>query len=181
MKRRVFVATPIPEEIQEKIIKWQGDHANFVVRWIKPENLHITLVPPWYVTEDELQQMILILEKISKTTEPFEVNFDKILLGPPGQPPRLIWAEGKTSEEFTRLKGLAEEMLLDASTGFFAKEKRPAKLHLTLARFRPENFKKPSELREEIDWSFELQEINFMESELKRTGAEYTVITKLQI
>ena len=54
MKRRVFVAIPVPERVRLKIAAWQRAHADIPVRWTKPENLHITVIPPWYVNEDEI-------------------------------------------------------------------------------------------------------------------------------
>lgn len=158
------------------MLAWQKAHSNLQVRWIKPENLHITVVPPWYVAEDGLYEVIKVFEQTLKDFKTFPVLFEKILFGPPGQPPRLIWTEGETPEEFKSLKSLIEDALMaDPKTGFWKKEKRPGKLHLTIARFRPGSIKiKP--LNETINWRFETNRIDIMASELKRTGAEYTTL-----
>lgn len=175
MKRRVFVAIPIPDTVSKEIVFWQRRHANLKVRWIKPENLHITVVPPWYVTEEDLYEITKALKEAAQDLPPFEVRFEKVLFGPPGQTARLIWAEGYTPQELGELKERLESMFLqNPKTGFRKKEMRPAKLHLTIARFRPGTIKKLLPLDGGINWEFEVGEVDLMESKLKRTGAEYT-------
>lgn len=181
MKRRVFVAIPIPEKIKKEVGQWQRAHGALPVRWLKPENLHITIVPPWYVDEDQLYTVTKTWQTV-KDLAPFPIKFTQVLFGPPGQPPRLVWAEGETPKEFVKLKERLEEALLEnEKTGFFKKEKRPAKLHLTLARFRPGSIKKLPHLGGAVDWRFDVDSVNLMESILKRTGAEYTTLQHVSL
>jgi 2'-5' RNA ligase len=177
MKRRVFISIPLPRVIRENIEVWQIRHPDFNVRWIKPENLHITVVPPWYVEEAELYHVENALQRAVKGFRPFSVHFQRIIWGPPGREARLIWAEGETTEEFQSLKNLIEdELLSDPETEFIVKENRPSKLHITIARFPPASIKKLSKLDETAGWSFEVNEVALMESVLKMEGAEYGVI-----
>lgn len=182
MKRRIFAALPIAEDIAKEILTWQKRHANLPVRWIKLENLHITLVPPWYVTEDELYTATKVIDEAIKQAEPFSVQFGRVLYGPPGGRPRLIWAEGPSVREFNELKSSTKDALLEnPQTGFPAKENRPAKLHLTIARFRPNELRNLSRLDEKIDWQFEIDSVQLMESKLQRRGAEYFVLQEFAI
>ena len=171
-KRRIFVALPIPSEIKKEIALWQEKHSQIPIRWTKPENLHITVVPPWYVTDEEFQSTIQAIKESVKVIRSFSVHFDKVLFGPSGQPARLIWAEGVTPKEFVELRGRLEDTL----SRFVRKEKRPAKLHLTIARFRPGTLEHLPPLNGETQWEFEIKSMNLMESILKRTGAEYSVL-----
>ncbi|MCH7883536.1 RNA 2',3'-cyclic phosphodiesterase [Patescibacteria group bacterium] len=171
-KRRIFVALPIPGKIKKEIALWQEKHSHILVRWIKSENLHITVVPPWYVTDEEFQSTVQTIKESVGAAESFSVRFDKVLFGPSGQSVRLIWAEGETPKEFIELKGRLEDALSD----FVRKEKRPAKLHLTIARFKPGTLEHLPPLNGEIRWEFEIKSIDLMESILKRTGAEYSVL-----
>lgn len=195
MKRRVFVAIPIPENIKEEIIVWQRQHPDFAVRWVKPENLHITVMPPWYISEisevsapnsemtppkDGLSHVENALNQAVSGFKPFSVHLLKILYGPPRPEVRLIWAEGPSVSEFNRLQKLIEDALLsDPETEFVKKESRPPKLHLTLARFEPTSIKKLPRLDEAVNWKLKVGEIQLMESVLKRTGAEYTILKHL--
>lgn len=199
-KRRIFVALPIPDEIKKEIALWQEKHAHIPVRpvrkttndaldtdklkddlkdglsngirWTKKENLHITVIAPWYVTDEEFQSIVQTIKENARDMQSFSVHFEKVLFGPSGQPARLIWAEGETPKEFVELKGRFE----DAFSRFVRKEKRHPKLHLTIARFRPGTLEHLSPLNGETRWEFEIKSIDLMESVLKRTGAEYSVL-----
>lgn len=174
MKRRIFLAIGVPDEIKKKAEVWQKRHSSLPIRWIKPSNLHITLVPPWYADEVGLYETAKEAAQAVKKTKSFSVSFSKVLLGPPGQPPRLIWTEGTTPPGFIIIKEALEDALLSNSrTGFLKKEMRPPRLHLTLARFRRGSLKKMSPQDGDIDWRFEVNSINLMESKLHREGAEY--------
>jgi len=177
MKRRIFIAILLPEDIKKDIVDWQKNHLYLQVRWIKPENLHITLAPPWYADENELHETVKVIIESIREFPSFEVDFKDIFPGPPGNAPRLIWAEGKTPEEFISLKERVENSLFDNKTGFLRKEKRQPKLHLTVARFNPAMAKLP-EFREKINWNFIAEKAALMQSQLKRGGAEYAVLQK---
>lgn len=182
MKRRIFVAIPIPDDLRRKITDWQKAHAVLPIRWIKPENLHITVAPPWYATDDELYRTAQIIGSACGNIQQFSAHFIRVLFGPTGRTPRLIWAEGRTPQELERLKNAIQNALFDdEKTGFFKKENRPAMLHLTIARFRPHEVKNRPPLDEAADWQFDATELHLMESVLKRTGAEYTVLQKFQL
>lgn len=176
------MAIPAPNNIKEATARWRKEHAALNVRWIKPENLHITVVPPWYATEDELYETTKVLETAVKSLAAFAAEFQRVLFGPPRQPPRLIWAEGKTPPELRQFKDTVQNALFDnETTGFSKTENRPALLHLTIARFRPHEIKNKLQLNEAVDWKFDVGEVRLMESVLKRTGAEYTVLQKFQL
>lgn len=182
MKKRIFIAIAVPNGVKKKIADWQEKHKSISVRWIKAGNLHITVISPWYVTDDELYRLTQVLKKALASPVPFSVRFTRILFGPPHQPLRLIWAEGETSDEFANLKKRIENTLrTDDRVGNIRHEKRASKLHLTLARFRPGETKKLPRLNEAIDWQFEIDSLVIMESRLKRTGAEYSIVQKLSV
>ncbi|QQG45267.1 MAG: hypothetical protein HYW89_04710 [Candidatus Sungiibacteriota bacterium] len=217
MKRRVFIAIPVPENMKKKAGEWQKKHADLKVRWIKPENLHITVIPPWYVDENQLYEVARLLPFTLKGLESFPILFSKVLLGPPGQQSRLLWAEGITPKKFIpppsqntpqlaagmngrrrnpsrgvqypagkvggfiELKeGFEEALLANPKTGFYKKESRPAKLHLTIARFRPGSIKKLPQPTGVVNWNFKVGEVNLMESRLQKGGAEYAVLESVK-
>lgn len=175
MKKRIFVAIHVPDQIKKEILSWQEKHSFLSVRWIKPENLHITLVPPWYADNQGVEETVGILEKKTENFNSFPVDFSQVNYGPDKNRPRLIWAEGDTPKEFGDLKAdIEDSFLLNESIGFRKKEKRPPKLHLTIARF---NFlKNLVSLDGLVNWSFQTDTVEILESKLKKTGAEYSVL-----
>jgi 2'-5' RNA ligase len=170
VKRRIFVAVALSQALQEQIIAWQERH-HLPVRWIKGKNLHITLVPPWY--EEDLERVKESLGKLCKHT-PFSIALNTVEFGPPRQP-RLIWATGDTTKEMLELKEHVE-----AALGIHSDQK--FKLHVTIARFRPEDFRKMpvKKLGEKVDWKEQINSIVLMESHLTSAGADYEVLEEIK-
>jgi 2'-5' RNA ligase len=174
MKNRV--PTPAESRIldtigRSSIAKPSGEK----VRWVKPKNLHITLVPPWY--EENIKQIKEVLGSIRDTFGPFEIIFERITYGPDPRRPRLIWAEGEASLEIRNLK-LEIERALNQKP-----EERPFKLHLTIARFRPETFSSfpIKKLDEKVFWRDEVKSFVIMESHLSPEGADYEVLEEIRL
>lgn len=179
---RLFVAIKISEELEDKAFEFRRRHQYLPVRWLSRKNLHITLIPPWQT--DDIETAKKLLHQISDKTlkqistiksQPFDLNFDEITFGPTPKNPRLIWASGKTPPEIKNLKANLEKIFTRPP------ENRPFFLHLTLARFRPEDFHtfKTKNLHEKINWQEKVIEIVLMESHLSPKGAEYEILEKV--
>lgn len=182
MKRRIFVAIPIPENIKFQVVRWQKEHSVLNVRWLREENLHITLAPPWYAEEKEVEEASKTIQEVLEGFESFVVRITHIMFGPPGSIPRLIWAEGAASVEFKALQNAIQNKLLEnPRTGFKTPERRPTLLHLTLARFRPGTFKFLPKIQGSVNWKFKIESIVIMESVLKRDGAEYGILREFKL
>lgn len=175
MKKRVFVALPISKELQEEILEWEERFLQLPVRWIKGKNLHVTLVPPW--EEAEVHKVIESLSHSEKTIGEFEIKFNRVTFGPSLRSPRLIWAEGKTVGQLSVLRDQLFETL------GFQKDSRSFRLHLTLARFRPEHFNSfaNKDLNERVEWREPVKSFVLMESHLLPGGAEYEVLREYSL
>ncbi len=184
-KHRIFIAVNFPREIKTKLLSYQNQWPDLPVRWTKSDNLHITLVFIGYVDEDELLDICKLVHQITKRHKIFNINLEKILLGPPNRPPRMIWAEGEESQELAGLKNDLEKSLLNlAGSGHRRQELRALRPHITLARFKQWEWQRVSpkpQINLEIAASFPVKSIEVMESELKREGAEYTVLESAEL
>lgn len=183
MNRRVFIAINLPESLKIKLAKFQSKWSDLPAKWTKKENLHITLAFLGYVQDDEIPEILRKTEEIAKKHKPFQLNFNKICYGPPKKALRMVWAMGEKSEE---LKGLQGDLENSLSNLPFKKENRSYSSHITLARIRQWEFKQiePEErpqIEELIDLSFEVNSIELMESQLKRTGAKYIVLQSMPL
>lgn len=170
MKHRIFVALPISAALQEEIVEWEKKFSTLPVRWLHGKNLHITLVPPWY--EENVEKIKEILQKVHGAIGSFEIEFEKVTYGPDPRRPRLIWAEGSTPKELVTLTTKIEEAL------GVTPESRPFRLHLTLARFRPEDLSQfpIKKLDEPVSWHDTVRSFVLMESHLSPAGADYEVL-----
>lgn len=173
--KRVFIAIKASSDIQKKSEIWKNKYPELPVRWLSNNNLHITLVPPW--EENNIEIIIGKLEKIPQKLSPFEVNYTKIAFGPTAKEPRLIWAEGNAPKELIKLKNETFETL------GVQKPVRKFKLHLTLARFREENFCRfpINVLNEKINWKETVDSVSILESILRPEGAEYIVLKTFKL
>lgn len=180
MKRRIFIAINLPEDIKKKLLDFQQKWEFLPVRWTKKDSLHLTLVFIGYVTDDQMFEICQITKKIAQKFEPFFIEFEKILYGPPGKSPRMIWFKGAVSDELSKIKNELENTLISSEgLGFFKVEKRAFSPHITLARMRMGEWQRLNELpkiEQEFKVSVAVASIEVMESELKREGAEYTVL-----
>jgi len=174
-KKRIFVAVGISKPLQETILLWQVAHAKLPVRWLTGKNLHVTLIPPWYA--EEIAEARELLRTIEGRPRPIDIEFTKVTFGPDPARPRLIWAEGFTPQPLIALKKMTEAALGQKP------EARPFRLHLTLARFREEDF--PAfpvrTLSETVAWRDTIHSFLLMESHLSRSGADYKILEEIML
>ena len=184
MKRRIFIAIDLPPELKARVAEITTQWRWLPIRWLKPENWHITLVPPVYLEDAELEVLTAALKR-HRLGRAFVVRFSRVILAPPAVPARMIWLEGEAPVELAALKQKLEKAWAGVrglpppkagSRPAPSQTGMPPSLHVTLARFEA------GELREleqktrvlgEVDFPFEVQELAIMESHLKPSGAEY--------
>lgn len=183
MPHRIFIAINLPGKIKKKLADYQANWPELSVRWTKKENLHITLVFIGYARDEEIPEICKITKEIAEKNRVFTINLNKICYGPPKKmPPRMVWASGEKSEELGKLQQELENSLLASPAKKFIKpEKRAYSPHITLGRIKAWEFRQiePEErpnVNEDISLSFEVNSIEVMESQLKRTGAEYNIL-----
>lgn len=144
MAKRIFIAIPATREIRAQVAEFHRRHGELNARWIKPQNLHITLVPPFYLVpslfgqpreaaKDEERQLANLIQKLNTLScQPFTIAFDRVSPGPNLRKPRLIWAVGRTPPELLALKLKIEKVLKPLVNITHGRELY--KLHMTIAR-----------------------------------------------
>lgn len=178
MKRRIFIAISIPEKVKKRLVdygrKWI-DLDSKLIRWTKKDNLHITLLFIGYVDNDVMYEIIEKAKKIAKNHNPFNINFERIVLGPPNRTPRMFWVQGEESEELGKLQGdLLNEI------GLRSGRNNALRPHITLSRFRS-GLDLPKDLNESFQAQIPVETIEIMQSNLKRSGAEHTILESIEL
>ncbi len=186
MKHRVFIAINLPEEVKKKLADYQEKWRDLLpIRWVKKDNLHITLLFLGYLDDEEIIEVCKIVKEVVVKRQSFLVNLSKICYGPPHQnpkkPPRMIWAMGERSEKFAALRDDLEKSLLSSEEIHFPSGKREFSPHITLGRIRTWEWRRiePEERQDvsgDISLNFEVQTIEVMESHLKKGGPEYAIL-----
>jgi len=179
MKRRIFIAVNLSEGIKKRLQEFRDKCDYLPVRWTKEASLHLTLVFIGYVSNEQMLEACRVVREAVSETEPFFINFKRIVLAPSGKPPRMIWLEGETSQNLNELKNKLEDALLESDSGLRRKESRPMSPHITLARIKTEQWRNlPSlpKIEERFEAQLSVASVEVMESDLKHDGAEYSIL-----
>lgn len=181
---RLFIAIPVPEEIKSRISDLIAGFEGIRglpqgIRFAPPENWHFTLTFLGYQPEPAapLVKETIINFRASQQALKLELKFERVIFGPPGPQPRMIWLTStrETSEKLGKIKKELEDRL-EMKGVKWQHELRPYQGHLTLARFPELPRRNLPAIEKEINWQYEAKEINLMKSTLKKTGAEYEVL-----
>lgn len=133
---RTFIAIELDKEIKKALSKIQDElkTTQADVKWVEPENIHLTIKFLGEVEENKIPRISQILKALSSQTKPFTIALSELGAFPGLKYPRVVWigiAEGKT--ELSKLAELIENVLVQVK---FPKEKRGFSAHFTLGRFR---------------------------------------------
>jgi 2'-5' RNA ligase len=186
---RLFVALEIPSDVRDNLAAFLKDMrklseelAEKGVRWVRPENLHVTLKFIGEVAEAKLEGIRAALATV-RSAAPIEIQIRTMGFFPDEERPTVLWTG---LDAATNLASLAAAMDRATATQGIRKENRTFLPHLTLARFAPPGIQ--SRLRAAIRQNgerkfgaFEAREFHLIESKLKPTGAEYTSLASFPI
>jgi 2'-5' RNA ligase len=104
-------------------------------------------------------------------------------------PPKMVWVRGESSEELLRLQKILETSLLSNTNVVLENEEGINKNftpHITLGRIAQWQWSRldPEEipaLNKDFLYSFNADSIKVMESQLKRGGAEYSILKSFSL
>lgn len=180
---RAFIAADLPNEIREALAKvirhLQHELGAVPIRWVPPQNIHLTLKFLGEVSERNLPLLIELLQSEVADQRPFEFGVGGINAFPDIRRPRVIWVGVKGPKELNDLHYAVESAM--AKLGY-ARETRPFEPHLTLGRVsrnaNPHEIRLVSETLRRMKVGFLgsalVEEVYLYRSDLKPTGAVYT-------
>jgi len=183
---RTFIAVGISDEVREKIAQIQAElkKGEPDVKWVEPENLHITLKFLGEVSEDKLPGLIEKTRLAASGISPFRVHIIGLGSFPSLTSPRVVWVGVKTGKN--ELRNLSERVEGNLSDLGFAKEKREFSAHLTIGRVR--SGRKKEKLVKKIEefanydvGEFSVDKVAIMESQLSSKGPAYKIVKELRL
>ena len=185
-KVRTFIAIKLTPEIISNISRVQEElkRSGAQVKWVKPENIHLTLKFLGYITKEELEKVKLATREALKPFAPFEMGVASLGAFPKIKYPRVIWVGiDRGREELKRMASQLEERLMIIG---FAKEKRTFSPHLTLGRVK--SLKGRERLTEILTGNrvtnlgnMGVTKISLIKSELKPQGPVYTSLEEINL
>ena len=183
---RTFIAIELPEKIIASISSIQESIRSygFKVRWVRPQNIHLTLKFLGNVREAETEAIGRGLLASANGFAPLSMTAKGIGAFPGIKRPRVLWVGvGGQINELIQLQQSLDEKL--AGIGF-PREKRAFKGHLTMGRVKAKI--DPKRLLEAIkafdgfeSEPFVADKIILFKSDLQPTGAVYTKLMEANL
>jgi 2'-5' RNA ligase len=181
---RTFIGVDIGEAIRHRVVALQDKlaQAGTKVKWVEPENLHVTLL---FLGEVEDREILNICRAVGETVAihpAFAMTIERVGSFPSPRRPRTIWvgvSQG-TPELCTIYESLEAALL---KLGCYRREERKYTPHITLGRVRSEGRADSlaDALTANAGWQggqIDVDEILVMSSELTAKGPIYTVLSR---
>ena len=134
--RRLFVALPLPGVVKAELISLidaARKTAPRSVRWVRPEQLHVTLKFLGDVETEQQEALTTAMQSMCKETS-FRFTLQGVDAFPNRRQPRVIWTGIQSGrDQVAHLAGLIETAACEAG---FEPERRRFSPHVTLARVK---------------------------------------------
>lgn len=136
---RIFAAVPLPAQCIQNLKEIQGDlkSVKAQVKWVLPENCHMTLKFFGNVRASKIANIKDIMDSCTKDLSAFPMTIDHIGAFPTIKHPQIIWIGSHKGQD--QLKNLTEKLELNLAEAGFAKETRPFNAHITIGRTKSDH------------------------------------------
>ncbi len=171
---RLFVAMDLPSRVKSEIGEIMVSLVERYpgVRWVKAENLHLTLKFLGHVESSKVGGLCSALEEVCSEARPFRLRVSGCGAFPHQGRGRVFWLGlGGEVNEAVELAGRIDRKLEGLD---FAREERPFRPHVTLGRM-----KRPMPCQDLVeDWTVFLQKIGTMEFEVVEAVLFQSILRK---
>jgi RNA 2',3'-cyclic 3'-phosphodiesterase len=181
---RLFVALEIPSAVREhfaalinELRALESKSSAKKPRWVRPENLHVTLKFIGRIEPARLDPIRATLAEV-RSEAPIDLRFRGLGFFPNARRPRVLWAGTAASQN---LSSLARDIHASLAKLGIPAEERAFTPHLTLARCEPSGISAALSTAVERDSTRDFgqlrtKQFHLIESKLKPSGAEYTTL-----
>jgi len=183
---RAFVAIALSESVRQAVGDFIADlrRVNAPVKWVRPENLHLTLKFLGDVPDENVSTVIEILQRCVDGLAPFQLHVKGTGGFPNLRRPRVIFVNAQdtppTAHELARR---LNDGMTEAS---IAREKRGFRNHITIARVRrpqpmPAIEKRIAAMSDRDFGSMTVPNIVLVRSDLRPDGPVYTPVEQVML
>lgn len=183
---RTFVAVPVDRFTHDRLVGLQKrfGETGVPVKWVEPENLHITLLFLGEVDSREVPAVCTAVETACRRVRPFALTLAGAGAFPtPRRPRTLIVHVTEGAAELVALHDAVEAPLLEL--GCYRREERTYKPHLTIGRVKGQaGDELAGAIKQFEGWQggqSHVDEVLVMSSELRPHGPEYTVLSRAKL
>ncbi|MFQ5964364.1 MAG: RNA 2',3'-cyclic phosphodiesterase [Candidatus Scalinduaceae bacterium] len=183
---RIFVAIEIDKEIKNRLSEFLNHLKKTAadVKWVAPENTHLTLKFIGYIDETNLPNLNKIINNAISCLSPFIMNIENVGAFPTFKKPRVIYVCARDrgnnlSKIFERLDKGFEELDI---------KRKPRKYvgHITIGRIKSQKniSKLVNALNSDAGYFFgqeKVNQISLMQSKLTPSGPIYTKLNSFML
>jgi len=185
-KIRSFIALDLPEDLKKGLQNLQDKARKHTdcVRWVRPDNIHMTLKFLGAIEESQVEPIAQILENMTSGITPFKLQVKGFGAFPNARNPKVIWVGMEDNQQ--RLVLFQEKLEGTLAAIGFAPEKRAYSPHLTLGRVKESRGKRDIEQliekykNEDLGY-FTADTIVFYRSDLHPSGPVYSFLKTIQL
>jgi 2'-5' RNA ligase len=181
---RAFIALELPKEIKDALAKLQEQLKASAadVKWVQPQNIHLTLKFLGEREDKKIKKISQILEDVAREKDAYTINISSLGAFPGLNSPRVIWVGVDKGEKETKeIAAALEEKIAEAG---LPKEERPFSCHITLGRIRSglnrerlvDKLKNLAQVHPEQAMEFQIKKITLFQSILTPAGPVYEIL-----
>ncbi|HLJ97788.1 MAG TPA: RNA 2',3'-cyclic phosphodiesterase [Gemmataceae bacterium] len=184
---RTFIGVDLGKTIRDRAAALQEKLAQTgtAVKWVEPENIHITLLFLGEVDDREVPSICRVVAEETQRHGPFRLSVEGLGCFPNPRRPRIVWiGVGAGTQELCALHDDLEPPLL--ALGCYRREERKYTPHITIGRVKGERSTdslSPA-LAQQAGWQggeIMVSEILVLSSELTPQGPIYTVLSRAKL
>lgn len=176
---RSFLAIDLPEGVIREIARVEEKLRRLIrgdIRWVRPEAIHLTLKFFGDIGQNDVARISAAAGKAAVLFGPFDLTVGGAGVFPDPKRPRVLWLG--LGGETGRLAAFHKELERSLDEIGFAREEKPFRAHLTLARVRGQGLTGLGEVLEKRETygagTFRATGLSLYQSDLTPRGAIYT-------
>jgi 2'-5' RNA ligase len=181
---RSFLAIELTEGLRDSLeaLRKKVDSPAFDVRWVRPENVHLTLRFFGEVSQEELARISQAALHAAEQAEPFPMVLAGLGAFPARGSARVVWVGVKDPEPLLSLENRLSQGLERAN---WPPPDKPFRPHLTLGRLKSQRGqgtlrKVLEENREVAVGQMRVEHLTLIQSELRPAGPIYTTLDRFR-
>ncbi len=184
---RTFIAVDLDKTIRDRTVALQEALARSgtEVKWVEPENLHVTLLFLGEVDDREVPAVCRVVGEQVQQHALFPMSVEKAGCYPNPRRPRVLWVGvGQGTQELCTLHDALEPPLLEL--GCYRREDRQYTPHITLGRVKSDRSTQQlsAALAKHAGWTCgetTVREVLVLSSTLRPDGPEYAVLSRAKL
>jgi len=181
---RTFICIELSDSVKDELALVINEIKHIrTVKWVKPQNIHLTLKFLGDVDTELISTIKDAVDKAAQHFDKFDINLAQFGAFPHFKRPRVYWVGLKdSSKKLGQLHAAIEKEMEQIG---FSREQRRFSPHLTLGRVKSDQHSRELgaffQQQQSLSTTLTVNEVVVMKSELTPAGSIYTPMNKIKL